>query len=75
MEYSQCMQTRRRIRTCGQMFATLAIAFTFFGLQPATGAFASSSHGFQWKGHDPSCAVRLPLYGSISYKPFTTCPP
>jgi hypothetical protein len=77
------MQSRRRVRTCGQVFATLAIAFTFFGLQPAGGAFASSSHaargstnaGYQWKGHDPSCAVRLPLYGSIKYKSFTTCPP
>jgi hypothetical protein len=59
---------------------------TILALQPTTGASASSNPVsdsarraahivFPWKGHDPPCAVRLPIYGSISYKTFTTCPP
>jgi hypothetical protein len=63
--------------------APLVIALTMLGLQPATSAAAStgsasqtSAHSaYPWKGQGPSCAVRLPIYGSISYKSFTTCPP
>jgi hypothetical protein len=36
---------------------------------------ASRTTAFPWKGHDPSCKVRLPNPNVISYGRFTTCPP
>jgi hypothetical protein len=65
------------------VLAPLVIALTMLGVQPATSAGAStgsvsqsSAHSaYPWKGQSPSCAVRLPIYGSISYRTFTTCPP
>jgi hypothetical protein len=87
MKYSLRMQSRRWTRSSRQVFTILAIALTFVVLQPASGAFASSSHpahpaartsaktGFPWRGQHPACAIRLPIHGSIVYKAFTTCPP
>jgi hypothetical protein len=87
MEYSRRMRRHRWTRGRCRTFAGLAIAVMAVGFQPAAGAFASSSHqvsartratttpDYPWKGHHPPCAVRLPTYGSINYKSFTTCPP
>ena len=65
------------------MLTPVVIALMMLGLQPATSGAASTGTASQssvhsaypWKGQGPSCAVRLPIYGSISYKSFTTCPP
>jgi hypothetical protein len=87
MKYALHMQSRRWTRSSRQVFAILAIVLTLIGLQPAFGVFASTSHpahpaarkstntSFPWKGGHPACAIRLPIYGSIVYKTFTTCPP
>ncbi len=87
MKYSLRMQRRRWTRRSRQLFAISTIAFTFAALQPASGAFASTSHpadpvartstdtDFPWKGGHGACAIRLPDYGSIVYKVFNTCPP
>jgi hypothetical protein len=65
------------------MLAAIAISLTILGLQPAAFASATSSPSargtahtaYPWKGQSPPCAVRLPTYGAISYRSFTTCPP
>ena len=81
------MQSRRWIGSSRQVFAILAIALTFIGIQPASGASASTSHStrpatqastkaeYPWKGGGTACAIRLPIHGIITYKLFTTCPP
>jgi hypothetical protein len=68
--------------------ATLVIALIAVGLQSPSVAYASSTQAhsrallaasrtttFPWKGHDPSCKVRLANPNIISYGRFTTCPP
>jgi hypothetical protein len=78
----------RWARSSVSVFATLAIALIAVGLQLSsvaiasstqtasyTGLIASRTTAFPWKGQDPSCEVRLPIPGFVSYGRFTTCPP
>jgi len=79
---------RRWVRSSVSVFATSAVALIAVGFASPSVAFASStqsvSHAvpvasptttFPWKGHDPSCKVRLLIPGVVSYGRFTTCPP
>ncbi len=45
MKYSLRMKSRRWFKSSRQVFAILAIAVALVGLQPASSAFASTSHG------------------------------
>jgi hypothetical protein len=76
------------VRDSATAFLTSAIALVTVGVQSPSVALASSTQSlsdaklvasqtttFPWKGHDPSCKVRLPAAGSVSYGRFTTCPP
>ena len=82
------MHVRRWVRRSVSVLATSAIALIAVGLQSPSVALASStqsvSHAvlvasrtttFPWKGHDPSCEVRLPNPAFASHGRFTTCPP
>jgi hypothetical protein len=79
---------RRWVGSSLAVFAMSAIALTAVGLRSPSVAFASSAQSasqtalvasqtrtFPWKGHDPSCEIRLPIPGHIKYGQFTTCPP
>jgi hypothetical protein len=78
-----CMQIHHRIGALSVVFATLAIAMIAFVPQPASDALAASSRSassakhveFPWKGHGPSCDVRIPTPGFVTYGHFSTCPP
>lgn len=85
--YSSRSQGRGWVPYCRRLSATSVVALSFFGLLPVAASSASLSHlassasrstthaQFPWKGRSAPCAVRLPLYGSIRYESFNTCPP
>jgi hypothetical protein len=81
------MRFRRWIGSTISVVAASVIALVAIGLQSPSTAFAatrSASHAvlvasrtttFPWKGHDPSCEVRVPIPLFVRYARFTTCPP
>src|SRR5271169_2940617 len=82
------MRFRRWVGSTISVVAASVIAPIAVGLQSPPMAFASSTHSashavlvasrtttFPWKGHDPSCEVRLPIPLFVRYARFTTCPP